>query len=299
MPELTIAFPSDLFDPRVVDASFGEEYEAALAAGLRVTLLDQAAMDAGDWSRAVHTLLAARVLYRGWMLSAAAYASLVKALRSADSAVVISPEAYTCCHHLPSSYSRIESRTPRSVWVACDGKSPDALISECVRRASEFGNGSLVIKDYVKSRKHEWAEACFVPDAGDVDQLRTVLSNFVERQGEWLAGGVVLRQYVPFARAEGADGSGWPSVREWRTFWFDGKPMIQGAIRESQTSSPPPIDAEIESLLRKIPSPFFSADVAIDQEGRQWIVELGDGQVAGLLGTISPVEFYRALAHAA
>jgi hypothetical protein len=30
-----------------------------------------------------------------------------------------------------------------------------------------FGDGAIIVKDYVKSQKHYWAEARFIPSASD------------------------------------------------------------------------------------------------------------------------------------
>lgn len=53
----------------------------------------------------------------------------------------------------------------------------------------------------MKSRKHEWYEACFVPSASDEPSLRRVINTFVERQGALLAGGVVVRKYLELEAA--------------------------------------------------------------------------------------------------
>ncbi|MGW4632708.1 ATP-grasp domain-containing protein [Nocardia sp. NPDC004415] len=59
--------------------------------------------------------------------------------------------------------------------------------------AGSLGAGAGIVKDYVKSRKHEWDSACYVPDLRDTPALRRIVERFVELQGESLAGGVVAR----------------------------------------------------------------------------------------------------------
>ncbi|MGI5341452.1 ATP-grasp domain-containing protein [Streptomyces sp. CA-181903] len=59
----------------------------------------------------------------------------------------------------------------------------------------------LVVKDYVKSRKHEWDEACYVPGLAGTDRPAAVVGRFAELQGEFLAGGVVLRSFERFTAA--------------------------------------------------------------------------------------------------
>ena len=50
-----------------------------------------------------------------------------------------------------------------------------------------------------------------------------------------------------------------------------------------------------EALAGLIDSPSFTMDIACDVDGRWWVMELGDGQVAGLQ-RIEPTLFYRSLA---
>ncbi len=50
--------------------------------------------------------------------------------------------------------------------------------------------------DIVKSRKHEWDEACFIPAADDKSAVEQVVSRFVELQGDDLAGGLAFREFV-------------------------------------------------------------------------------------------------------
>ena len=59
-----------------------------------------------------------------------------------------------------------------------------------------FGDDSVVLKDFVKSRKHEWAEACFIPRASDSDAAAKVVRRFVELQEDDLEGGFVFRAFV-------------------------------------------------------------------------------------------------------
>ena len=54
------------------------------------------------------------------------------------------------------------------------------------------------MKDYVKSRKHEWDEACFVPDLGDHRRFTAVVDRLFALQGESLTGGVVVRAFESF-----------------------------------------------------------------------------------------------------
>ncbi|AJC54052.1 hypothetical protein GZL_01452 [Streptomyces sp. 769] len=71
------------------------------------------------------------------------------------------------------------------------------------------GPRPVVVKDWVKSRKHEWAEAAYVPYAADTARLAAVVGRFVALQAEFLTGGVVLRAFEDFDRTVG-------EARVWR-----------------------------------------------------------------------------------
>ncbi|HVF84662.1 MAG TPA: ATP-grasp domain-containing protein, partial [Abditibacteriaceae bacterium] len=57
----------------------------------------------------------------------------------------------------------------------------------------------------------------------------------------------------------------------------------------------PPLD-EFEKLARNIRSNFFSMDVAQTRSGEWIVIELGDGQVAGLPSPKDVEPFYKRLA---
>src|SRR5579884_1374653 len=58
--------------------------------------------------------------------------------------------------NLLDSYPAIEPHTPRSVWVRTKG---DISMVEIVELLRPFGSAPVMVKDFVKSRKHEWALA--------------------------------------------------------------------------------------------------------------------------------------------
>ena len=55
-----------------------------------------------------------------------------------------------------------------------------------------------MLKDFVKSRKHEWAEACFIPSASDRASVERVVRRFLELQDDDLSEGLVFREFVEF-----------------------------------------------------------------------------------------------------
>jgi hypothetical protein len=96
--------------------------------------------------------------YRGWMVTPPQYRGLYVALSAKNIWLINDPEQYRHGHHLPENYPVIRGHTPRSVWVTGD-RSMDRIMEAL----ATFGDAPVVLKDFVKSRKHEWAEACFIP----------------------------------------------------------------------------------------------------------------------------------------
>jgi hypothetical protein len=123
-----------------------------------------------------------------------------------------------------------------------------------------------------------------------------VVATFVERQGEHLTGGVVVRQYVPLQRVGTHPRSGMPLSREHRVFVLDGEPLIVARYwSDAEHADDVPFHA-FREVMKAVESRFFTMDLALGEDGRWWVLELGDGQVAGLLDTIEPRAFYYALA---
>src|SRR5262249_2955781 len=153
-------------------------------AGIETHLLDTEALDAGAFDRATRRLPAVAenrtAFYRGWMMAHAAYAALYDALARRRVILVNNAEQYRHVHHLPESYSVIRECTPKSVWTA---SGPRFDLEEVMDLLATFGDAPVVVKDYVKSQKHYWDEACFIPSARDREAVRRVTTRFAELQG--------------------------------------------------------------------------------------------------------------------
>ena len=139
------------------------------------------------------------------------------------------------------------------------------------------------MKDFVKSRKHEWAEACFIPSAADREAVGRVVGRFLELQGEDLAEGLVFREFVEFEPIGVHPRSGMPITEEYRIFWLDGRPISWSPYWEAggYSGCEPPIEW-FAGVAAAVGSRLFTMDVARVRDGGWTIVELGDGQVSGL-----------------
>jgi hypothetical protein len=222
------------------------------------------------------------------------YGRLYEALSARGVVLINDPDEYRHCHHLPESYPVIEGLTPRSVWLT-----GDLGLDRIVEALAPFGDAPIVVKDFVKSRKHEWVEACFIPSAADREAVRRVVGRFLELRGGDLAEGLVFRKYVEFEPIGLHPGSGMPLTEEYRVFWLDGVPIFGSPYRPegSYSDSVPPIE-RFSGIAAAVRSRFFTMDLARRRDGGWMIVELGDGQVSGLTRESDAYGFYEALARA-
>ncbi|GAA0797148.1 ATP-grasp domain-containing protein [Spirilliplanes yamanashiensis] len=254
-----VVFPADPLRPRRVDEHFRAEADAAREAGARV-LLDSAPGAAEPaW-------------YRGWMLTPERYAALPFELCT-------TPDMYRRAHELPGWYPVFAAVTPASVWLP-----PGAPLAGLPAAAAALGDGPFVVKDYVKSRKHEWDSACFAPDAG---RLPAVAATFAERQEDFLAGNVVVRAFESFTG---------PEVRVW---WLDGEPVLTGPHPDGPPEVPEPPLGHVAPLVRELGCRFVTTDLALRADGVWRVVEVGDGQVSELPSVADPAVLFAALVAAA
>jgi ATP-grasp domain, R2K clade family 3 len=290
-------FCSDPRDRRRPDGQYAVEAAAAGRLGIPWAAVDHDAVERGDVDRALrhvpdqpHPVTG---LYRGWMMTVEQYEGFYHALAGRGIQLVNDPAAYRHCHHLPESYPVIAGHTPRTVWLPGRGDFDLDAVMDLLR---SFGDAPVVVKDYVKSQKHAWAEACFIPSAADRDAVGRVVRRFVDLQGAGLVGGLVFREFVEFEPVGRHPRSGMPLTLEYRLFLLDGGPILVAPYWEgiAYEGEGPPIE-EFISLAGKVRSRFFTVDVAKKRDGDWLVVELGDGQVAGLPDDADVEAFYRVL----
>jgi hypothetical protein len=274
--------------------------EAAVAERLGIpwAVIDHDAVVQGQAERAVRRVPAQDALttavYRGWMMTADQYRLFDEALAARGVRLINDPGAYRHCHHLPESYPVLEGQTPRSVWMPVASEVEMDRVMELLR---PFGAAPLVLKDYVKSQKHAWGEACFIPSASDRQAVERVVRRFLELQGPDLAGGLVFREFVEFEPVGRHPRSGMPLTLEYRLFFLDGRPLLCAEYwEEGDYRGEGPSVERFAALAAKVRSRFFTMDVARRKGGDWLVVELGDGQVAGLPDRADVEAFYRGMA---
>ncbi|MCG6496200.1 ATP-grasp domain-containing protein [Kitasatospora sp. A2-31] len=206
MPAPGITFPADPLHPRRPDPHFAWEARKLRELGGEPYLLDHDALLAGEAEEAVRLVPrdCGPLWYRGWMIPSADYAALARTLSDRGANLLTSAPAYASAHELPGWYGVFEGATPPSVWIplapAAGRPGPEQLAAAVARLG---GHGPAIVKDYVKSRKDDWDEACYIPELADPAAVGRVVARFVDLQGDFLAGGVVLRRFEEFARIDG------------------------------------------------------------------------------------------------
>ncbi|MBC8102690.1 MAG: ATP-grasp domain-containing protein, partial [Cytophagales bacterium] len=271
-------FPGEAYQAHVLESAFAEEQYAATAAGMETALLDfEALTEAGDARRAVRGVssIAAPVpaLYRGWMLSPTQYEQLYRALAAKNWLLINTPDSYRHAHFLPENYSILAGSTPETVWLPV---TPGFQIEQVFPLLRRFGDSPVIVKDYVKSQKHHWNEACFIPAASDQSAVRRVVARFLELQGGELAEGLVFRAYAALKPIGTHLRSGMPLTAEFRCFFLDGELLAEApywdeaeydAAAAGSGSILPPPSLRFAGVARQVRSRFFTMDVAQQDAG--------------------------------
>lgn len=286
---------------REVDSSFADELAAAKAHGFETSLYDIELHLGGDV--VLRNMAPGPILHRGWICKDADYARLAQAVTEREGDLRPTIEQYRYCCDFPSWYRDLEGYTPKSVWVPQDQM--DSTLSARLPSllAEGFGEGGVIVKDYIKSQKHNWFDACYIPDVRDADNVRRVVAKFLDLQEGFFVGGLVFRRFVPLKRVGTHPKSKMPLVNEWRAFLWNRELMYLApywAEGADYGAVPSPDPGFIRALGEKISTGFMAIDVA-ELEGGAWTaVEINDGGSAGIPegGTqagLGPEAFYEAL----
>ncbi|HVB22895.1 MAG TPA: ATP-grasp domain-containing protein [Ktedonobacteraceae bacterium] len=293
---MRIIYCADPWDKRHPDPAYETEVVAAKEAGLAYSVVDfDILVSEENMVKAVRRVEPSPeptlAIYRGWMLRPEVYQQLYDVLASKQLYLINTPDAYKHCHYLPASYAVIEGHTPASVWLKTGaGVSFDTIIE----LLKPFGNKPMIVKDFVKSRKHEWFEACYIPSASDKQAVERIVQRFTELQGEDLNEGLVFREFVNFEQLTTHSKSGMPLTKEFRLFFLDGELILSSEYWEEGEygAVQPPMNL-FNSIAQNVRSRFFTMDVAQRRDGVWMIIELGDGQVAGLPERADVTAFYQ------
>ncbi|MED4955438.1 ATP-grasp domain-containing protein [Paenibacillus sp. FSL R5-0527] len=294
---MIIIFCCEPLNDKTVDAFYEAEYISAKSLGFQVSLISLEELLLNNVSKALRRVPSAEememAIYRGWMIKPQYYELLYKGLLAKNIKLINSTEEYLRCHYFPNSYEHIKHITPRSIWLDIETMNTKELDDVL----DQFGESSLLVKDYVKSRKHEWEEACFIPSAANKTQAVRVINNFIEKQGDELNGGIVLREFVHLEKITSHPKSGMPLSTEYRLFFLNNRLVHRFEYWDEvmyDAEDKVNIDEFLE-VAKQIRSNFFTIDIAKTEAGEWIVIEVGDGQVSGLPEKVSVEEFYKSI----
>lgn len=265
-----LLFPADIFNRRQVDEEF--LWQANQTSGdAQIFLLQDTENPDSPWKIIKQDRFNddTNLVMRGWMLTPDNYDRLEKYASETGYAFKTTSAQYRAAHYLPGWYELFKDFTPATIWF-----SPERL-NEVEKDFASLSDNGFVVKDFVKSRKHEWDTACF---AKDLDTLPSVINEFIRLQeddGAGVEGGVVVRAFEDFNKELG----------EARVWWVDFNPVLITPHPDNPDILPSINEAFLEALadsVRALGNPFITTDIAVHQNGSLRVVEVGDGQVSGL-----------------
>ena len=283
----TFIFPSDVFNPRLVDEAFRGQADAIRNLGGDIVVFDHEELTAGiENRRFVAKGLDLHkgekdVVYRGWMLTVHEYSYLEASLRQRGIKMKTTMPDYQKAHQLPGWYDSFRDLTPKTIWRSQRAVGPLGAF------ADDLDSESFIVKDFVKSRKSEWDTACF---ALNKEVLQDVANEFIRLQVEdgTLVGGLVIREFEDLDHNAG----------EARLWWVNGQ-LVLATPHPDNPGILPPVDQgfidEIGSCVKTLACPFITTDVALRADGKWRVIEAGDGQVSGLPVGIDATDLWKAL----
>lgn len=242
-------FPQAIRNASRPDEMFADQWDALTAAEFSASVCSDAVMSGVQPLRDIPA--GARVVYRGWMLKGGEYESLVRAVEGCGATAFTSPHEYLLAHHLPNWYPLLADLTPETCFFPAD--------ADLVAELRALGWGAYFIKDYVKSLKT--ARGSVVREPSEITGL---IAEMKEYRGE-IEGGVCVRRVEDF-------------VPESETRYF----VLHGLAHAATEGTP--IPTVVHQCAERVPSPFFSVDVAQRGDGAARVVEIGDGQVTDIVG---------------
>jgi hypothetical protein len=285
-----LLFPQNPTMRKLPEPVFEPEYDSATSLGFRCLLFDEEALSSGEIDLAFRRLPkgdGSDLLYRGWIFTEALYRRFQEALLARGYRLVSSAAQYAEVTYFPNYYPKIREFSPAAVWT----DTPDSYRAWSMSR--KLGDGPFVIKDHIKSAKHFWHEACFVPQASGREHFERIAENLKTEQGDSFHRGFVVKQFVPL-RSCGEGPREYPVCEEYRLFFWKRQLLIASHYHRQPEK---PVDwSPFVDLAQRFDAPFFTMDVAQTEAGTWIVVDMGAGECSSLPPSLEPAKFYRRLA---
>jgi hypothetical protein len=287
---MNLLFPQNPMMRKLPEPMFEPEFDAAKSQGFWRQLFDEEALCAGEIDLAFKRLPpgnGGELLYRGWILTEELYRRFEAGLAARGYTLVSSAAHYAEVTYFPNYYPIIRDFSPSAEWT----ETPDAFRAWTLSR--KMGDGPFVLKDHVKSAKHPWHDACFVPNGSGRENFERIAANLRREQGDAFFRGFVVKQYVPL-RHRGDSPREYPMCEEYRLFFWKRQLLI--ASHYHRLSENPADWSPFVNLAQRFDSPFFTMDVAQNEAGNWIVVDMGAGECSSLPPSLVPTRFYGKLA---
>lgn len=272
-------------------STWEKEATAAKEAGFGISLVSDP-NEPGDIRVSNQT---SKHIYRGWIVSPSYYQELGKLVPN----LLTSYDNYMWAYNFPEWYAALTNETPKSIIFPAEDVRRLGLDGIAKDMSNRFSGKSFIIKDYHRTCKYEWFDACFVRDVSDTADVIRVMGNFFLLRGRDFYGGLVFREFLSLKKLGTHPKVKMPLPIEFRTFFLHQKPINTFLYWEMDVPYPkdvvsPPQDW-LEAMGKKMVSPFVACDIAQSDDDKWWIIEVNDGGSAGYPEHLDAKPFYNAM----
>lgn len=287
-----IIFPSLPNQPTTLAPFYEKEAKAAKEVGFNISIVSDA-NSTGPISIANGNFDLS--LYRGWIVSPTYYHEFVHSTRNP----LVDHQDYLWAHDFPNWYAALSNDTPHSLCYYSEEVRRLGVSKIAEEVAQKTGKKPLMIKDWLKSCKEKWEDACFIADASDVKEIERVVNNFFLIRGREFRGGLVFRDFLSLKPAGMHPKVAMPLPVEFRTFFLYQEPIFTTPYWISDVKYPDnfefPPQEWLEEIGTKLSNPFVALDIAQDVNGKWWVIEVNNGGSAGLPEHIDLKDFYSSI----
>lgn len=189
-----------------------------------------------------------KLLYRGWMLSKEEYLSLHNFAEKYNYSIVTNIDEYYQSHHMHKWYDQVKEQTPKTWFFKS--------LLDLKNNIDQTGLKKYFVKDNVKSLTTKNGSV-----ANNKEELFEIIEKIENFKG--LEGFISIREVHNF-------------IAESEIRYFSVKGNVFSPSGEKVTG----MAKEIANTFSYLP--FISIDIIKDKTGREWLVEIGDGQVSDI-----------------
>jgi hypothetical protein len=214
-------------------------------------------------------------IWAGYIPTTERYRAIHDAAAAKGVRLINTPSEYQTAMEFDKFYPLLGDLTPDSVVLS----NIDELST--IEGRLDF---PVFVKGTVKSNKDQGWAACV---ARDTRELETIARNLLAREAR-SRGKVIVRRLVNF-QAIDVDKQSFPIGREYRVFVYGADVLAYGFYWDEYRDTfelTPSDDTAIRNLsieaARRVGTPFVAIDIGQLEDGRWIVIEISDGQFAGL-----------------